>query len=233
MWAGFDSEFVVGSFSALRGFQAPGTPAFLSPQKPAILNSNSTRNARTHNTWASGSGDWVATPRVIELKQLDLIWFDLNLNTCRSNCSSFEHHSASFLLSSSKSSWTLNSSSVVFNFSFSFSSNSSAFCLLILSSSTAFFSSSTAKVESDCLACWVRQTQGVLCLVTVGVWWLAFESWLPNSGKLVLPGGEITLAEYHERKVNNLSEQTTQPSNMSPSYETKYKDPMWATMAKE
>ena len=68
MW----SKFVVGSFSAPRGF-SPGTPVFLSPQNPALLNSNSTRNARTHNTLASGSGDWVTTPRVIELKQLDLI----------------------------------------------------------------------------------------------------------------------------------------------------------------
>jgi len=39
MWA----KFVVGSFSALRGFS---TPVFLSPQKPALLNSNLTRNVR-------------------------------------------------------------------------------------------------------------------------------------------------------------------------------------------
>ena len=51
----------------------PGTPVFPSPRKPAVLNLNSTRNARTHNTWASGSGDWATTPRVIELKQFDLI----------------------------------------------------------------------------------------------------------------------------------------------------------------
>ena len=45
MWA----KFVFGSFSAPRGFP-PGTPVFPSPQKPALLNSNSTQNARTHNT---------------------------------------------------------------------------------------------------------------------------------------------------------------------------------------
>ena len=45
MWA----KFVVGSFSAPRGFP-PGTPVFSSPQKPAFLNSNSTWNARTLNT---------------------------------------------------------------------------------------------------------------------------------------------------------------------------------------
>ena len=72
MWA----EFVVGSFSTLRGF-TPGTPVFPSPEKPALLNSNSTRNAWTHNTWASGSGDWVATLRIIKLKQLDL--FELEM----------------------------------------------------------------------------------------------------------------------------------------------------------
>ena len=37
MWA----KFVIGSFSAPRGFP-PGTPVFPSPQKPALLNSNST-----------------------------------------------------------------------------------------------------------------------------------------------------------------------------------------------
>ena len=72
MWA----KFVVGSFSAPRGF-SPGTPVFPSLQKPALLNSNSTRNARTLNTWASGSGEGATTPRVIELKQL--IWFDFDL----------------------------------------------------------------------------------------------------------------------------------------------------------
>ena len=41
MWA----KFVVGSFSAPRGF-SPGTPVFLSPQKPALLNSNSIRNEK-------------------------------------------------------------------------------------------------------------------------------------------------------------------------------------------
>ena len=40
------AKFVVGSFSAPRGF-SPGTPVFPSPQKPALLNSNSLRNART------------------------------------------------------------------------------------------------------------------------------------------------------------------------------------------
>ena len=42
MWA----KFVVGSFSAPRGFPSdtPDTPVFPSPQKPALLNSNSTRN---------------------------------------------------------------------------------------------------------------------------------------------------------------------------------------------
>ena len=42
------AKFVVGSFFAPRGFP-PGTPVFPSSQKPAPLNSNSTRNARTHN----------------------------------------------------------------------------------------------------------------------------------------------------------------------------------------
>ena len=70
----FNNNFVVGSFSAPRGF-TPGTPVFPSPQKPALLNSNSTRNARTHNTWASGSGDWVTTTSVMSLN--NLIWFDL------------------------------------------------------------------------------------------------------------------------------------------------------------
>ena len=41
-----------------------------SPQKLALLNSNSTRNARTLNTRASGSGEGATTLRVIELKQL-------------------------------------------------------------------------------------------------------------------------------------------------------------------
>ena len=49
MWPEFDSrtrrhmwvEFVVGSLLA------PGTPVFLSPQKPTFLNSNSIWNART------------------------------------------------------------------------------------------------------------------------------------------------------------------------------------------
>ena len=45
MWA----KFVVGSFSAPRGFP-PGALVFPSPQKPALLNSNSIRNARMHNT---------------------------------------------------------------------------------------------------------------------------------------------------------------------------------------
>ena len=70
MWV----KFVIGSFSSPRGFP-PGTPVFPSPQKPALLNSNSTRNARMHNTWASGSGDWVTTPRIIELK---ITWFDFD-----------------------------------------------------------------------------------------------------------------------------------------------------------
>ena len=39
MWV----KFVVGSFSAPRGFP-PGTPVFPSPQKPALRNSSSTRN---------------------------------------------------------------------------------------------------------------------------------------------------------------------------------------------
>ena len=43
------AKFVVGSFSAPRGFPS-GTPVFPSPQKPVFL-----------------------TPRVIGLKQLDLI----------------------------------------------------------------------------------------------------------------------------------------------------------------
>ena len=67
MWA----KFVVGSVSAPRGFP-PGTLVFPSLQKPALLNSNSTRNVRTLNTWASGSGDGATTPRFIE--QLILIW---------------------------------------------------------------------------------------------------------------------------------------------------------------
>ena len=69
LWA----KYVVGSFSAPRGFPS-GTPVFPSLQKLALLNSNSTRNAQMHNTWAPGSGDWMTTPRVIELKQLDF-WF--------------------------------------------------------------------------------------------------------------------------------------------------------------
>ena len=48
--------------------------------KPTLLNSNSIRNARKFNTWASGSVDWATTARVIELKQLDLIWFLSSLN---------------------------------------------------------------------------------------------------------------------------------------------------------
>ena len=48
MWA----KFVFGSLSAPRSFSpgTPGTPVFPSPQKPALLNSNSIRNAQTHNT---------------------------------------------------------------------------------------------------------------------------------------------------------------------------------------
>ena len=45
VWA----KFVVDSFFAPRGFP-PGTLGFPSPQKPALLNSNSTRIARRHNT---------------------------------------------------------------------------------------------------------------------------------------------------------------------------------------
>ena len=45
IWA----KFVVGSLSAPRGFP-PGTPVFPSPQKPALLNCNSTLNAQTHKT---------------------------------------------------------------------------------------------------------------------------------------------------------------------------------------
>ena len=48
MWPGFDSwtrrhmwvEFVVGSLLCFAGF-SPGTPVFLPPQKPTLLNSNS------------------------------------------------------------------------------------------------------------------------------------------------------------------------------------------------
>ena len=58
--------------SLLREVFPPGTLVFPSLQKPALLNSNSTRNVRTLNTWASGSGDGATTPRVIE--QLILIW---------------------------------------------------------------------------------------------------------------------------------------------------------------
>ena len=43
MWV----EFVVGSLLAPRGF-SPGTPVFPAPQKPALPNFNSIRNARTH-----------------------------------------------------------------------------------------------------------------------------------------------------------------------------------------
>ena len=54
MWFGFDSrtrrhmwvEFVVGSRPCSEGF-SPGSPVFLPPQKPTLLNSNSTWNART------------------------------------------------------------------------------------------------------------------------------------------------------------------------------------------
>ena len=56
MWPGFDSElgsyvakFVVVSFSAPRGFPQDA-PVFPTLQKLALLNSNSTRNARTLNT---------------------------------------------------------------------------------------------------------------------------------------------------------------------------------------
>ena len=61
---------------------SPSTPVFPSPQKPALLNSNSTRNARTHNTWASGSGAWATTPRVIELKTT---WFDFDFLVNKEN----------------------------------------------------------------------------------------------------------------------------------------------------
>ena len=43
MWV----EFVGGSLLAPRGFSL-GTPVFASPQKPAMSNSNSIRNARAH-----------------------------------------------------------------------------------------------------------------------------------------------------------------------------------------
>ena len=54
MWPGFDSrtrrhmwvEFVVGSRPCSEGFSL-GSPIFLPPQKPTLLNSNSTWNART------------------------------------------------------------------------------------------------------------------------------------------------------------------------------------------
>ena len=54
MWPGFDSrtrrhmcvEFVVDSRPCSEGF-SPGSPVFLPPQKPTLLNSNSTWNART------------------------------------------------------------------------------------------------------------------------------------------------------------------------------------------
>ena len=42
MWV----EFVVGSRPCYDGF-SPGSPVFLPPQKPTLLNSNSTWNART------------------------------------------------------------------------------------------------------------------------------------------------------------------------------------------
>ena len=42
-------------------------------KKPTFLNSNSTQNARTFVTWAFGSGDWVTTLHVAELKY----WFDM------------------------------------------------------------------------------------------------------------------------------------------------------------
>ena len=75
MWA----KFVVGSFSAPRGV-SPGPLVLPSPQKPALLNSNSIRNAQTFNTWASGSRDWATTPHVIELKQLDFFFVFLCTN---------------------------------------------------------------------------------------------------------------------------------------------------------
>jgi len=51
MWPGFDShtrrhmwvEFVVGSRPCSEGF-SPGSPVFLPPQKPTLLNSNSIWN---------------------------------------------------------------------------------------------------------------------------------------------------------------------------------------------
>ena len=54
MWPGFNSrtqrhmgvEFVVGSCPCSEGF-SPGSPVFLPPQKPTLLNSNSAWNART------------------------------------------------------------------------------------------------------------------------------------------------------------------------------------------
>ena len=53
VWPGFDSrfrchmwvEFVAGFLLAPRGF-SPGTPVFVSPQKPTSPNSNSIRNPR-------------------------------------------------------------------------------------------------------------------------------------------------------------------------------------------
>ena len=62
------AKFVVGSFSAPRGF-SPGTPVIPSPQKPALLNSNSTRNARTLNTQETGQ------PLLVLSSLNNLIWF--------------------------------------------------------------------------------------------------------------------------------------------------------------
>ena len=42
-------SFLLVLFSDPGGF-CPGTPVFLSPKKPTLLNSNSIRNARTFNT---------------------------------------------------------------------------------------------------------------------------------------------------------------------------------------
>jgi len=64
MWA----KFVVGSFSAPRGFPQ-GTPVFPSTQTLVFLKFQFDPECSK----VSGSGDWATTPRVIELKQLDLI----------------------------------------------------------------------------------------------------------------------------------------------------------------
>ena len=61
------STHLFSEYLILSGFESNRT----------FLNSNSIGNARTFVTWACGSGNWVTTPQVVELKNwFDLIWFE-------------------------------------------------------------------------------------------------------------------------------------------------------------